>query len=141
MFMGLNAMRDYLYARSVTEEETHRYALEFIMKKTGCTSEQAEMALSKFRSESYPGFISTLVAQLGLNAGEFQTFLKGKLSASISPNPIMQKFLGSMNANIPTLGMLLTQWESVIGSTESFTLIPWHLSQEDQVSTLMLCVG
>jgi FMN phosphatase YigB (HAD superfamily) len=94
-------LENTLYSRTVSEEETHRIAVEFIMSKTGCTPMQAELLLSKYRAKSYPGFVSAIVRELGVDSGgEFETYLDEKLSWSLSPNPKLRELLGSMNANL-----------------------------------------
>lgn len=90
-----------LYSRTVSEQETHKVALDFIMSKTGCSPMQAEMLLGRYRAKSYPAFVSALVKELGLDDGaEFEQYLDQHLSWRLSPNPKMRELLGSMNANL-----------------------------------------
>lgn len=98
MFFDLD---NTLYSRTVSEEETHRIAVEFIMSKTGCTPMQAELLISRYRAKSYPGFMSAIVKELGVDTGnEFEQYLDEKLNWSLSPNPKLRELLGSMNSNL-----------------------------------------
>lgn len=88
-------------SHTVSEQETHRIAVEFIMSKTGCTPMQAELLLSRYRAKSYPAFVSAIVKELGVDSGgEFEAYLDEKLSWSLSPNPKLRELLGSMNSNL-----------------------------------------
>jgi len=93
-------LENTLYSPTVSEEATHRWAVEFIVNKIKCPPAHAEALLARSRAKSYPGFISVLVKELGVDEGDFQTYLEERLSNTISPNPKLRDLLGSMNANL-----------------------------------------
>jgi FMN phosphatase YigB (HAD superfamily) len=97
MFFDLD---NTLYSSTVNEELAHQWAIEYIVDKIKCSPWEAELILSKYRSKSYPGMLHAIVKETGIDDGDFDSYLKDKMAAHLSPNLALQQLLGSMNANL-----------------------------------------
>lgn len=97
MFFDLD---NTLYSSTVNEELAHQWTIEYIVDKIKCLPWEAELIVSKYRSKSYPGMLHAIVKEAGIDEGDFDSYLKDRMAAHLSPNLALQQLLGSMNANL-----------------------------------------